>query len=463
MVRTRSMVKNLRNAIRTAAGRTAAGAAAVAGVNTARNIANAARTLGNIFTTPRNAQRYPISATSTRTRRRRQNRGTRATINTGSYAGSFNKPKKLKKKNLEAKCLAKGYHITKEIWGDSSDNHCVAIKHATYDIESLVKTINGAIMRKLFSKAGIDINVKNQTMPIGTLTSGVGFRIVITRRVPSDASTGGEETYDTLGTSTFASLLDPLVWANFYGELRAVLTNGTESMPYQIRLYAIDKTTGADQYRLLSNLDLANENLTIIVRSTLKVQNRTKGENAGAADFDEQRIDNQPLSGTLYEFKHVDPRMKFPPNDRIVMENFNSMDDRGIHLTDTTYVGHDIGFTEPPNPKLWHNCVKASKVYLQPGNVKKTYIQHTYSGKFINVLNKLIARTWQAGTIATQNMVTGVSGKSQMLYLEEIIRTSNTNPVTLAYERELKMGAFLTSKKQYVPFVTEYIQTEYNQ
>ena len=97
MVRTRSMVKNLRNAIRTAAGRTAAGAAAVTGVNTARNIANAARTLGNIFTTPRNAQRYPQGATSTRTRRRRMNRGTRATINTGSYAGRFKKPKKDRK------------------------------------------------------------------------------------------------------------------------------------------------------------------------------------------------------------------------------------------------------------------------------------------------------------------------------------------------------------------------------
>jgi len=63
-----------------------------------------------------------------------------------------------------------------------------------------------------------------------------------------------------------------------------------------------------------------------------------------------------------------------------------------------------------------------------------------HSGKFVNLLKSLRAET--ATTFGGQEFLTGYRGKSQLICLEEQLRTDSLNPITIQYERQLKIGGF---------------------
>jgi hypothetical protein len=71
--------------------------------------------------------------------------------------------------------------------------------------------------------------------------------------------------------------------------------------------------------------------------------------------------------------------------------------------------------------------------------MKNGYIAVKYVGKMTNLLKKLRAERIQDGR------VTGMKGKTQMYCLEEVIRTAASNPITIQYECEMKIGCWTKS------------------
>lgn len=348
---------------------------------------------------------------------------------TAIYAGRMKKPKRYKP-NLESTTKSKGYHVTLETYGKLEDPHAGYITHSTLSIVHFSRAIVGALLRKLFAKAGIMVTSSKEILPLTSFSSSTGFRIDCQLRRPSDGSTTNLATY-IIGTplnletviSGYTALID---------QIESYMSNTSEFQPQYLALY--QSNNGDVEHRIASRIEMQTEHITLYGSSSLKVQNRTKGDLAAAGVEDSERVDNQPLKGMLYSFKNATPMMKQPSYLKI-----NTIDELGLSLIRSAELDQD--FQNMPDPRLWKNCDKKSYQILQPGQIKKTVVSHKYSGNFIQVLNRIRV----IGSLA--NQVHGGQGRCQIIMLEEKLRTSGTNPVTLQYEREFKTGCFFKSTR----------------
>lgn len=376
-----------------------------------------------------------------------------ANTSTGVYAGRFKKPTKKGAKTLENYLTSKGYHNTVEVYGDISDDHCVYIGHSTYNQNQIASTMAGAFFRKLLNKAGITIANINENIDFNRVSAGgsftEGWRIVYREINPVNGDIF-ESTYTTIANETLKTLIGhhPLA-ANFESNMRAV---GVYD-PYELALYCPDRynNDGTSEYRLVSLMNIQDEVVSVYCMSTMILQNRTKGANSAAGEFDAERVDNQPLRGYLYEFKSGEPRVKgllgqIPAGgDR--ESTINRIRADALVFAKPPGGGQlPVEFEEPPAPGKFSNIAKASKIVLQPGQMKKGVITHKYSGKLITILKKL--RNKNVGAIGGVAYVSGVPGKCQLFSVEEYIRTDSTNLITLNWEKELKVGVVLKSRKK---------------
>lgn len=366
---------------------------------------------------------------------------------TGAYGGKFATPQKIRA-SIESICSSRGYHHTSELWGRVEDPHCAYIIHSTYNRDRIIRVILGALVRKLFTKAGIEVNNNRSELPLADWANSAGYRITLITQSPIDGAKGIVANYNTVDNQAFVDLLNAMSAFTAYFESYINDTTDPISPPCEMHLYSL-RDPGT--WNLASSINLRTEMLTIFSQSTLRVQNRSAAAEAAAADkYDLDRVDNQPLTGFIHEFSNADPRMKSMSstvptavNEHLLCSNTAS----GLRLVRANAIQTPAALTdfsdyqEPPVAQAFKNCVKSTKVILQPGEMKTTSIYHVYKGTLITLLNKLRIQLIVSG------VVSGVPGKAQMLVLEEKIRTTLTNPITIQYERQTKIGCISQTRK----------------
>jgi len=297
------------------------------------------------------------------------------------------------------------------------------------------------LVRKLFEKAGCPISNRNVELPVTGFDNAAHWRLVYTKQNPITVgfSTGSVNSVDSW---TFTQFIDN--FAYMYDHIIAYLSDTDDDEPYQLALYSIPIAI-SDVTRLIGKLDLTTEVIEIHASSRCKIQNRSSGSQATTTDrYQLDRVDNQPLHGYLYEFKHADPRLKQASSffagsiDADVW--FNRIGVNGITLVRANQIPF-IEFAEPPVPAVFANCAKSSKVAIQPGDMKYMMVTTKEKGLMVNLLKKM-----KCG-VRVNDYMTGLRGKSQLLALEERIRTDSENPITLQYERESKVGCLSYSTK----------------
>lgn len=382
---------------------------------------------------------------------------------TGFYAGKFKKPKPLKK-SVEALCSMKGYHHTSELWGRVEDPHCAYLIHSTYNRDRMIRVMLGALVRKLFIKAGIEINNNHSEMPLADWANSLGFRLQLVTQSPLTGVKSIQATYNTVDDQSFYTLLNALTAFTAYFQTYIDDTTDPISQPSEMLLYSL-RDPGT--WNLASSINLRTEMLTIFSESTLKVQNRSAPAESGATDrYELDRVDNQPLTGYIHEFSNADPRLKSlsglvptAVNEHLLCSNTAS----GLKLVRANQIAAPAALTdfsdyqEPPVAQAFKNCVKSVKVILQPGEMKKTSVYHEYKGTLITLLNKLRIQLIVSGNVS------GISGKAQMVVLEEKIRTSATNPITVQYERQTKVGCIAETRKKRSLLKSEFTAGEVNE
>jgi len=366
---------------------------------------------------------------------------------TGIYQGKFKRPKK-PKMTKEKMALLKGYHSTHENYGRVEDPNAVYIIHSTTKI-AMSKTILSSYLRVLFRKAGLALNSSESELPLFDFLNSDGFRLTY---VTQDPITGAIASvpYDILDNETIDSVI--LNFTSMSTHLQNYLNNTDATMPYQMLLHSQDRNVAATNYRLAAQIDMLTAHITVNIASLLKVQNRTAGDGATAGDKAIERVDSQPLKVKIYNFKHSNPRVA----SQVVATNqtvLNSVHERGISLVKSSELM--AFYQNPPNEKFFSNCSAVATSILQPGDIKQTYISHRYSGVAKNVFPKL--RIQYIGA----NQYTGGTGRSQMLMFEEKIRTAGTNPVTIQYEQEYKIGCYIKPKHT-VALLSNLSVAEYN-
>jgi hypothetical protein len=373
-------------------------------------------------------------------------RGIKLGSSTGRYKGKFTKPKKIKE-SVETKCLKAGWHVTTELHGTVLDPHCGYIAHSTYGGQQFAYSIMGSLLRKLLRKAGITIESKDQEIPFFDYSNSDGFKIQFQVYSPSD---NGFLNYDFITANNQSLQTILLTFNDMRNYFLNYLRNITDLEPWGLQLYSSDRNLTDTNWRVAASLNLTQEYIELHSSSKLVVQNRTSGDASGGGNYELDRVDNVPLTGYLYQFRHGDPRLKnvqLLPNVPS-LQKLNTIGENGLSLVrastlDAGVSGPNIDFQEPPVPKFWGNVVKASRVLLQPGEQKSHKLYFKATGRIMNVLKYLRVEHFNN----TNQLVHGVPGKSALLALEEKIRSTTTNPIVMVYECEKKVGVVSKTTK----------------
>jgi len=386
-------------------------------------------------------------------KKRRQRKGVNVAGAVGAIGGKFNLPTKagIKGQKVISSFLKEGYHLTKEDHGTVTDSDCVYLQHSNFRPTEICKVLCGAIFRKLFRKAGIEIANLETELPLFSGEDSDGFRIEFTARNPIDGTTAVNN-YDIINNKTFADIVTDNInnAASLGSHMENYLRNANFGEPYRIRLYQSDRNGLSTNWRIASELNLECEKVTIEMSSKVTIQNRTRASNAGATDYDADRIDAQPIKGYIYNFKNADPRLKASTQlPGGVPLNYDVYYNSGEYFVGIrTWGGSTVGanakyLREPPQAKIWTNVDGVSKVYLEPGVMKNTFIHTRYENYLNTLLKKLRVAVYGTGDIFR-----GLGAcKAQIVALEENLRTPSDNQIVCTYEVEFKCGAMMTTKK----------------
>jgi len=438
----------------------------------ARNTGNASKRRLFIGKSQRPAYNKAVGARSGNGRRRFKRRGRRGAykkvkVSSGPYTGAFAKAKK-NQLTSETKFLSQGYHKTIEQYGTISDPDCTHITHSTGNIVEICRTITAALIRKVMTKAGFKVTnahvIVNSTGDSLTADNSEGLRFVyMTREQGSGLFTNYESA--SFGTvSSFGGILDGfgLIMSN---KMIENLRDATAiHLPYRLSVYKADYNVAATHWRLGAELALEDVHIELGIQSVLTLQNRTKAAlNADGTDQTSlDRIDVQPLKGYIYDFTGADPRVRHSGNAVATSggfsnQPFNLVNEHGITLVKGSQFSPA---QEPMVPKYWQNCDKSVAVVMQPGEMKKLSFVHMFKGSIGNYFKTFRPTKWI--TLGPDTFYTGLKGKAQMISLEELMRTPSTNLVTIAYEREMKIGCIATEKRFQAPLESKLVSLEIN-
>jgi len=376
----------------------------------------------------------------------------------GSNGGGFKQPGPNMKSFLLT-CAKSGYTAQVEKYGSVVDPNSVYVYHSTYDVNNIARTICGAMLRKLFKQAGIEILNENTELPLREAVNSLDFAVRYNEVNPIDQTFRFWE-YELVDNTSFKTLLETMstyTGGTPFKRMIDYMMNMPNSswVPDSIYLLVKDKYTGNNietfQWRTKTRINLTDEVIVMQCKSVLTLQNRTKGSAATATDSSVDRIDNQPLKGKLYEFGNGDPRIR---EAQIlgagIADQKDSFYNTGAMQAARAFGGTDIAnllyMREPPPAKFWKNCISSANVNLEPGVMKKSEISVTYKAKMPELLKKF--RMDVNGISSAVNSYHNLrSHKSQILGLEEVLRTPADNQITCQYEVENTCGAYLYSKK----------------
>lgn len=361
----------------------------------------------------------------------------------GKYTGNFRKPSKYKF-NAHDYAMKYGYHATTENFGKVVDPNAVYLQHATWDTNLMAKTFAGAVLRKLFMKAGIPINDRTAVLPLLNVTVGTGFRIEYHEQHPTTNAIS-TIAYDTVAAETFTSIIETN-WTAFRDAIIAILQNVNHRNPWSINLYSHDLNTAATQYRLLAQLDLSNVYVKWNSTSDMKLQNRTAADLAAAGDASVDRNDVQPLVGTIYQFRN-DPKVKHIGTNDADLFKLQGVHNGGITLyraAQFTLTG-SLAYQNRPAKGLWTNCIKSANVILQPGEIKRAVVQQNCEGTLKNLFSKVRMES------ITGTSIYGVPCSAQLLVFEECLRSVGTNSLTVQYERKIRLGCVVSEVRKASP------------
>lgn len=199
----------------------------------------------------------------------------------------FKKNRKMKKKKV-IRAATKGVEIMEEIYGEVADNHCVYLKHSTFNQPLIAKAIGGAYIRYLIDRSGFELGSDFQPINMYGVndTTQTGYRILMSYK-NSNATTwsqiykdlGAADSVDTLSSSTG--------WNAHYELWLNMLENNTNNtvklipITYSLQMYDAG-AGGTETWKTHTQIQAADMNIHLFAKSLIKIQNRTKPPSSAA-------------------------------------------------------------------------------------------------------------------------------------------------------------------------------------
>lgn len=363
---------------------------------------------------------------------------------------------------LERKYAQRGWSCVIEGFGSIIDKDCTYLYHSTFNPIHITRVVLGALVRSLLRKAGIEVAGSDQELAFKKTDNSAGCFVQFVIRDPISKTYAAYDT-PTADNMTFAHLVNNVNASQAGNWMVEYMKNDNTNNrgwyePYSIALYL---DIGGEN-RLLSIIHLEDEMIDLVISSEVTVQNRTKGNDATGGEAD--RVDNQPVTGYIYEFKNGDPRLVAGTQKgggivSVRDEVLNTGNFTGVFTCGSEDMAGSsyTSWKEPPNANIWKNIKKVSKVQLEPGDMKRSKIYSTFHNKFPELLKKLrasVTGNYDANTTNLYRMLPSCT--SQIIALEEALRTPSTNKITLQYQIEHRLMAMTHSRKKKAVLLPSY-------
>lgn len=372
----------------------------------------------------------------------------------GTYKGSFGR----RRRNFGKTMLPynrDGVVETSEISGTVSDPDAVYLINHVVPPYKVIKMLSRSIFRKLFEMANIRITGLDDVLsdPAGSGPSADSFLIEY-----GSATSGGTITTGTVSlanTDTLRTVADSSTFVNWllnyssgYDNSSAAGNTSNLFTPAYLKLY----TTHAAGAELVQQalIHLSEVTVDMVAFSEMKCQNRMLGaigDPAPAAESD--NVGANPLQGIQYMFQGV-PRPKQLLEGVATTKGLRfsqlSVDD-GIKFISGAACVND--FKEPISPQFFWNCKSASKIRLNPGEIKSFYARASRKMGFLKLLKALRVQYGVSTAVAYNNFETNYSiFPCQMISLEDLINVNANHNISVSYELERTIGVKVEVRKK---------------
>jgi len=371
---------------------------------------------------------------------------------TARRAGKFKKPSRRSGRGLD-KYHRNGVSMTEETTSSGTDANCLYIMAETVSAYRLVEYTIGALIRKLFGKAGIRIpgwDDNPYSIMMGSALAGDDTLAYQVNLIQKDVSTSGLSmftaqsfTYNTLNKLVAFFVPEVLQWMSGYGLNNA--GNDKELIGFTLTK-AVSATGLPSTFMKLSEIAFDECVLEFSGNLNLKVQNRSTSATLGT---DAEDVSATHVEGRLYTFNGI-PKPKNNYNQVVAAT-------AGAYKFSQFYVGNygvevfnpsnmDPTFAEPPPPSAFWNCKKSSKVNMGPGEIKNFFMK--YHRRNINPIKLWKSIHYMTTDSGTNDFYTYNIMPTVMLAIEDVINLNGASEITLAFEAERKLSVLCNERRK---------------
>lgn len=325
-----------------------------------------------------------------------------------------------------SKFLKYGHVVKTEHGLELSANECAYFGHGPA-IQQILKALCGAILRKVLAKRGVAVrNPVDPLFPNAVATTVASWYFKY--RTQTDNITVNSTGGSVLPSDTFKSLRDQIE-ADFRAQF--TVRRGIEFISFHF-----DMTTGTTQPLNAVVIDLQTLMLDMYFKSVITIQNRSIAS-SGVASANEllTDVENNPIIGKVYmgHGNMLEPRnaswagpianTSFVSDNVTGLINFNSSD---------VNVGSDLTaqLRHPPSANFFKSLVKVGNTRLNPGQIRRGYLNYSFKGSLKKFINKTITAIEYVSSEGRMSF-----GKCEM-YAFELLCDSR-----VAEEPDVKIGA----------------------
>lgn len=359
--------------------------------------------------------------------------------------GSFRAPSKVKR-TLEDIYSSYGCYKVNEQFGAVNGSEVVYLAANSFRIDSFAYTVSIAMLRKLFRMIGREINDPVAPIVPGGLSEAYRLRL----KYENDNGNVLNVNYNTTANQSLVGLAyDCGIVPNIESYIQAQTGDILTEIEISILDYRTTTTTPPVEFvlpRYLAVMNLKNEKVNLHMSCEVVVQNRTRGASESNNQVD--LIDSQPLKGYLYYFKKNTPQIKqqntVGPAYTRVWTPFERTTYSGIILINGN-AAVDDAMKDPPSPGFFSNCSKASYVKLEPGAMKKFYVENNYNKYYIEILRAASRYTGSPSIVGGTVWKRQSIADTMMIALEEVLNSGSANKITIQYEGEIRTGAYFVT------------------
>jgi len=349
-----------------------------------------------------------------------------------------------------------GVHVTSELrWTTKTDTadkyESIQVGHNSMPTRTVLLCLCRAIIKQLFSK--------KQIMSFTDVVTGDPYNLSVGDVI--DISYFPNYTSNAMSNATVAVVAGN-TWEVIAMKLYTALTETINpTVMKNLRFHKIYYKPQGGSYNEPILKDLVTAQFEVNVKSALKIQNRTINT-VGNDEADD--VDNVPLTGFLYHLKGNNMWSRSfksglscvgtgasASNDVVLYDSFTKSTGVLDAQADGEYIqtiAANSAFSkpsEPPKPYELFNCIKSTKIRMNPGSIKTSVLTQKYKLDFSYFI-KLLLEDFNASTSLTQ-AYNPRKGFCRVFHLEKVIG-SDTTSVSLGVENQFDIWARMITKPQ---------------